>query len=180
MPCTRGQQALTVQWTALIYALVCNVIIVILMMVLVYTVNRQEKKSDRYVTPGQQKQRKNTINTAWQGVRYSASITIPFLPLYVFFVYAITSRWMQERKFLFWSYMAAIFSPLLGFNNACVFFYPRYKSYRQQNQDKSCMHCFFRTIGIGVPAWTSFRSEETRRTSDDDEPLKEALVENVV
>lgn len=181
IPCTRGNNALVVQYTALIYAMVCNVIIIIFMIALVLTVHKQESKSDQYLTKGQQKQRQNTINTAWQGIRYATAITIPFVPLYVFFFYSIMSQWMRAPDFLFWSYITAIVTPLIGFNNAYVFFYPRYKSYRQQHQDKSRMHCVFDTIGIGIPTWKSWkRSEDRIETTSDDSALTDALVENVI
>ena len=88
---------------------------------------------------------------------------------------------MRETNFIFWSYITAIVTPLIGFNNAYVFFYPRYKSYRQQHQDKSRMHCVIATIGIGTPTWKSWkRSEDRIETTSDDSALTDALVENVI
>ena len=141
--CTRGQNALLAQQIELLYALICNLVIIIFMGLLVLSVYRTEKKGDKYLSKGQAKKRDNTIETAWQGVRYGGAITVPFVPLYVFLGFSLRGTYMDETTNLVWfvslhnlrisyqifylvslfflpsnpQYLYIIFTPLLGFNN---------------------------------------------------------------
>jgi len=101
----------------LIYALVCNLVVIVFMVLLIFSVYSQEKKSDKYLFKGQEKHRDNTTSTAWQGVRYAGALTIPYLPLYVFLGYMLHHRAMGNGSLVFWLYLNAILTPLLGFNN---------------------------------------------------------------
>jgi len=170
VPCTRGENALIVQRATLMYALVCNLVVIVFMVLLIFSVYSQEKKSDKYLFKGQEKNRDNTTSTAWQGVRYAAALTIPYIPLYVFLGYTLKHRAMGNTELVFWLYLNAILTPLLGFNNACVYFYPRYKAYRKSNEDKSKFRCVSDTLGIGLPwksSWTSRANSDSNLT----EPL---------
>ena len=164
VPCTRGINSLIAQRIILLYCLACNLIIIMFMILLIYGVYSQEKKIDRYLTKGQMKNRDNTTNTAWQGVRYAAAMTIPFTPAYVFFGYNLRrNSEMSVGSFVFWMYMTAILTPLLGLNNSCVYFYPRYKTYRKGNQDKTFFRCVCDTLDIVPwrrPSWTSEPSSD--------------------
>ena len=51
---------------------------------------------------------------------------------------------------------------------ACVYFYPRYKAYRNSNEDKSRLRCVCDTVGI---AWPSCLKKGTNSDSDLSEPL---------
>ena len=115
--CTRGENAIIAQVATLMYALVCNLIVIIFMVLLIFSVYDQEKKSDKYLSKGQSKKRNYTIDTAWQGVRYATALTIPFLPLYVFMGYSLTNLEMHETTAIVWIYLNSILTPLLGFNN---------------------------------------------------------------
>eukprot|EP00984_Skeletonema_dohrnii_P000290 scaffold95_cov93-Skeletonema_dohrnii-CCMP3373.AAC.1 len=117
VPCTRGENALIAQRATLMYALVCNLIVIVFIVLLILSVYSQEKKSDKYLFKGQEKNRDNTTSTAWQGVRYAAALTIPYTPLYVFLVYMLQHRTMGNTSLVFWLYLNAILTPLLGFNN---------------------------------------------------------------
>ena len=115
--CARGINAIIAQVATFLYALVCNLIVIVFMVLLICSVYNQEKKSDKYLSKGQTKKRDYTIDTAWQGVRYSAALTIPFLPLYVFMGYSLTDVQMGETTSLVWIYLNSILTPFLGFNN---------------------------------------------------------------
>ena len=144
--CTRGKNALLAQQIELLYALICNLAIIIFMGLLVLSVYRTEKKGDKYLSKGQAKKRDNTIETAWQGVRYGGAITLPFVPLYVFLGVSLRGSDMNDtNSLLVWfvsldnlcicyllpdilpgltllsppnpQYLYIIFTPLLGFNN---------------------------------------------------------------
>jgi hypothetical protein len=111
--CTRGQNALLAQQIELLYALICNLVIIIFMGLLVLSVYRTEKKGDKYLSKGQAKKRDNTIDTAWQGVRYGGAITVPFLPLYVFLGVSLRGTSMNDTNSLVWfvSLAQSIVSP---------------------------------------------------------------------
>ena len=115
--CTRGENAFTVQAVTLLYALLCNLIVIVFMVLLICSVYKQEKKSDKYLSKGQSKKRDYTTETAWQGIRYSAALTIPFLPLYVSLGYSLTNVTPRDTTALVWIYLNSILTPLLGFNN---------------------------------------------------------------
>jgi len=117
VPCTRGTNAILAETISFLYSLFCNLIVIVFMGLLIFSVYSQEKKGDRYLSKGQEKNRDNTISTAWQGVRYAAALTIPFTPLYVFMWYTLRRANMGNVNLLFWSYLYCILTPLLGFNN---------------------------------------------------------------
>ncbi len=100
--CTRGQNALLAQQIELLYALICNLVIIIFMGLLVLSVYRTEKKGDKYLSKGQAKKRDNTIETAWQGVRYGGAITVPYVPLYVWLGVSLRGSSFDETNFLVW------------------------------------------------------------------------------
>ena len=117
VPCTRGENAVIAGQITLMYALVCNLVIIVFMGLLVFAVYFQEKKSDKYLSIGQLKKRDNTRDTAWQGVRYAAAITVPYLPLYVFCGYSMhRNQSMGEVKALVWLVRT------LALSNRCSFF----------------------------------------------------------
>eukprot|EP00986_Skeletonema_menzelii_P006006 scaffold2269_cov149-Skeletonema_menzelii.AAC.4 len=130
----------------------------------------QEKKGDKYLSKGQKKKRDYTIDTAWQGVRYAGALTIPFTPQYVSFGYSLLQTTPGETSVLIWVYLTSILTPLLGFNNACVYFYPRYKAHRKSNEDKTRFHCVCDTLGIAWKStWTKGANSETEASLS--EPL---------
>ena len=120
--CTRGVNAILAQYAALLYSLLCNLIVIVFMILLIWSVYNQEKKSDKYLSKGQSKKRDYTIDTAWQGVRYAAALTIPFTPSYVFAGYALFHTQISETSWVVWVYLTAILTPLLGFNNGKTLF----------------------------------------------------------
>jgi hypothetical protein len=202
VPCTRGANALIAQQIILLYNLLCTSIVVVFMGLLIFSVYRQEKKIDRYLSKGQEKNRDNTISTAWQGVRYAVALTVPFTPLYVFLVYTMRKTTMDEVNLIFWTYLNCILTPLLGFNNgktrldqftefvlfryktynrsslhiACVYFYPRYKACRKSNQDKTKFRCLCDTLGISLPCGKTLWTNKL----NSDENLTEPLVDDNV
>ena len=85
--CLRGgHNTQLLQSLSFAYALACNLIIIVFMGLLVFVVYSQEKKGDKYLAKGQAKKRDNTIDTAWQGVRYTGAFTLAYLTVYIFMV----------------------------------------------------------------------------------------------
>jgi hypothetical protein len=155
IPCTRGSDHGTqVSRTVLYgYLLFGNTAVVLFMGLLIFAVYKQEKKSDSYLTMGQEKNRKNTRSTAWQGVRFSTAYFVPYLIYYIWFVYnlELASRMeiiVSEAGYFVMLYWLAIVTPLLGAFNSVVYFYPRYTIHRKQHPDKSRMTCLFEVLGI--------------------------------
>lgn len=146
---------------------------------LVYTVCKQEKKSDQYLSKGQAKNRKNTINTAWQGVRYSSAYLVTYVTSYVVLGYDIVgSRYivgsrgktLSQAGLLTLEYFNVILTPLMGFFNAGVYFYPRYSAKRQQNPQLSKLTCLCYILGfdgVGERLCNMSRGKRDKPTPDD-------------
>ncbi len=181
IPCTRGSingsitGMVTTRLVLLFYMFLGNTTVFIFMGLLVYAVYKQEKKSDSYRTKGQEKNRKNSRRTAWQGVRFSAAYFVPYLMIYVYLFHDILSRVEGENvdgkvgvstaAYWFMYYWLAIMTPLLGAFNSAVYFKPRYTLYRKENSDKSRITCLNEVLGI------SFGLAETSETSTQATPL---------
>lgn len=85
--CLRGgHNTQLLQSLSFAFALACNLVIIIFMGLLVFVVYSQEKKGDKYLAKGQAKKRDNTIDTAWQGVRYTGAFVLAYLWVYIFMV----------------------------------------------------------------------------------------------
>ena len=155
IPCTRG--SIRSQYVSVImlfgYMLLGNTAVIVFVGLLIFTIYKQEKKSDSYLTEGQEKNRNNTRSTAWQGVRFSAAFFFPYIIYYVNFVLSLESVGGMTVVFSdaanwFAMYWLAIVTPLLGAFNSVVYFYPRYTIHRKQHPDKSRMTCLFEVLGI--------------------------------
>ena len=129
-----------VQTLQFAYTMVCNVAIIVFISLLVYSVYSQERKGDRYLSAGQRINRKNTIKSAWQGVRYICVFTMAYIWVYVFMVWNVTGQ-PRGTAFFVLFYVHVILNPLVGFGNALVYFKPRYDSYKEQNPEKTRMDC---------------------------------------
>lgn len=133
------------------YMLLGNIVVISFICLLVWAVYKQEKKLDSYLSKGQEKNRKNTQSTAWQGVRFSAAYLVPYLMFYIIFFYDkfAYDKVVSTTGEMLMIYYLVIMMPLLGAFNASVYFYPRYTTYRKQNVEKSRMACLCDVLGIG-------------------------------
>jgi hypothetical protein len=135
------------------YMLLGNIVVLVFMCLLIFAVYRQEKKSDRYIAKGQEKNRKNTRSTAWQGVRFSAAYILPYFMFYVFFFYHLIllgNGEASEALELVFVYWFVILTPMLGAFNSAVYFYPRYASHKKQYPEKSRMVCLCDVLGLEI------------------------------
>jgi hypothetical protein len=135
------------------YMLLGNIVVIIFIGLLIFAVFRKEKKSDRFLTKGQEKNRKSTRSTAWQGVRFSAAYLIPYFMFYVFFFWDLDGRDDDEVSVaveLVFVYWFVILMPLLGAFNSAVYFYPRYATHRKRNPEKSRMACLYEVLGLEI------------------------------
>eukprot|EP00984_Skeletonema_dohrnii_P010008 scaffold3867_cov115-Skeletonema_dohrnii-CCMP3373.AAC.8 len=149
--CTRGDQADYAQIAVFSYVLLGNLVLVVFICLLVYAVYKQEKKSDQYLSKGQAKNRKNTINTAWQGVRYSSAYFLTYFMSYVILGYDVIGddgRNISTAGEYTLEFFYVILTPLMGFFNAGVYFYPRYSAKRQQNPELNKMSCLCLVLGF--------------------------------
>lgn len=149
--CVRGNKALKAQIAVFSYVLLGNVAVILFICLLVYVVYKQEKKTDRYLSNGQATNRKNTMNTAWQGVRYSSAYFVTYLISYVLLGYDIigeSGKNLTEAGVYTIEYFYVILTPLMGFFNAGVYFYPRYTAKRKQNPQLSRTTCLCYVLGF--------------------------------
>ena len=139
---------------------------------LVYAVYKQEKKTDRYLSNGQTTNRKNTINTAWQGVRYSSAYFVTYLISYVLLGYDIigeSGKNLTEAGVYIIEYFYVILTPLMGFFNAGVYFYPRYTAKRKQQPQLSRTTCLCNVLGFDrIGERLSHMSRKTGTSNTDD------------
>lgn len=136
--CERGEGALKYLTFSMGYIFLCNVIIVTFVSMLVYEIFKQERKTDRYLSPGQERRRTNTKKTTRQGLRYIGAYILAYFPFYyILGSYAVGNIYLPDVI----KYLVLIFTPLLGFFNALLYFQPRYASYKESNPDKSWVVC---------------------------------------
>ena len=86
---------------------------------LIWTVFSQERKHDKYLTPGQERRRVNTNKTIWQGIRYIGAFVLAYFSLYISTIYRMLKK-APATNLLY--YLLLIFPPLLGVFNAFVYF----------------------------------------------------------
>ena len=111
--CHRGESARLVQTVEFAYSMACNVVIIIFMILLAYSVYSQERRGDAYLTVGQRKNRRQTYKTAWQGFRFVLAFTVPHIALYIFMMWNITGR-PRGAGFYALFYFHVTMNPLVG------------------------------------------------------------------
>jgi len=131
--CVRGQGAWRFRNSSGVITSICNSIVIIFAGLLVYTVFKRERSTDKFLTKGMEKRRVYTMKTAWQGIRYVGAFFATYIPLYITYYYRITKQDLPNWVV----YMTISVAPLLGVFNAFVYFRPRYIMYKEDNPDKS-------------------------------------------
>jgi hypothetical protein len=149
--CSRGEAADYGMGSIFGFVLLGNMVIAVFIGLLIVSVYRQEKKSDKYILKGQTPNRKNTRNTTRQGMRYTFAYFLAYFTLYVILAYDLIgshgANMTLAGKYTL-EYFYVILSPLMGAFNCAVYFYPRWKSKRQQNPESSAMTCLFQVLGF--------------------------------
>ncbi len=146
------------------YMLLGNILVAIFMCLLVCHVYKQEKKSDKYLSKGQDKNRTNTTNTSWQGVRFAAAYLIPYVMFYLIFichVARVDTKQLSTGGVQFVGAWLAIITPMLGVFNAGVYFWPRYQAHRKQHPEQSRMAGLLEVLGIDM-SWCFCCSRQER------------------
>jgi hypothetical protein len=160
--CERGEGALNYLTFSMGYIFLCNVIIVTFVSMLVYEIFNQERKTDRYLTPGQERRRANTKKTTRQGLRYIGAYFLAYFPFYfIIGCYAVGKIYLPYAI----KYLLLIFTPLLGFFNALVYFQPRYVSYKESNPNKSWIVCLSRVFNADLDSLLNSSVSVARRVS---------------
>ncbi|EJK67748.1 hypothetical protein THAOC_11181 [Thalassiosira oceanica] len=171
-PCERGStESLTIFFYLLVgLGALYNVTIVIFMVMLTHAIWKQERAMDRFLTPGQEKRRKQTRRTYKQGVRYVVSYLICWMPT---FIWAIIDHSHGPPVVLV--YMNLIIAPLWGFFLGGVYFVPRYETYREKNPSGGRLQALVHVLNIDIDLLeTTLASvddtigNETTLASDDD------------
>jgi len=69
---------------------------------------------------------------------------------FIFMVWNIIGAARAGTGFVIF-YLYVIFNPLLGLTNALVYYWPRYKSHKQQNPGQSRTKCICHDFHISIP-----------------------------
>mmetsp|Transcript_14944 Transcript_14944/g.34699 ORF Transcript_14944/g.34699 Transcript_14944/m.34699 type:complete len:375 (-) Transcript_14944:3999-5123(-) len=171
-PCERGStESLMIFFYLLVgTGVLYNVTIVVFMVMLTHAIWKQERAMDRFLTPGQEKRRKQTRRTYKQGVRYVVSYLICWMPT---FIWAIIDHSHGPPVVLV--YMNLIIAPLWGFFLGGVYFVPRYETYREKNPSGGRLQALVHVLNIDIDLLeTTLASvddttgNETTLASDDD------------
>lgn len=140
-----------------IYCMVCSIVVIVCVCMLIYIVFRNERKTDRYLTKGQEKRRVNTNKTIWQGIRYVGAFMLAYFSMYIITGYRMTEKAAPEVV----AYMGIILTPLLGLFNSFVYFRPRYIVYRENNIDDTRITALANVFDIHL----DYLSETSERLS---------------
>lgn len=154
--CTRGANARELQGGMFIVVALCSVVILIFMTLLVRTVRTHERKTDKYLTIGQEKRREMSDRAFWSAVRYISVFFVSNLPFYIYAFFDIT----REFAPIAITYLYVIIWPMFGVFNSFAYFRPKYLSYRAKNPDKSLIFCLCIVLDIDLGSWLS-RSDES-------------------
>jgi len=162
--CTRGENAIIPQIVTFAYALACNLVIVVFMLLIVYAVYSKEKRCDRYNrendTERRRASRKYTRKSAWQGLRYTGAFIVSYVWLYIFMGLnsaSLRGQLVKESDSLFvqhqvlfdtFFYFYCILTPLMGFFNALIYFRNKHVSYRGQHPEMSKMDSLCHVLQI--------------------------------
>ena len=129
---------------------------------LIWTVFSQERKHDKYLTPGQERRRMNTNKTIWQGIRYIGAFVLAYFSLLIGSFYRILHK--TPRTILIY-YLMIIFPPLLGVFNAFVYFRPRYIQYRERHPDSKRIEALGQVFNIDLDLLERGSSQLSKRLS---------------
>jgi hypothetical protein len=135
---------------------------------LVYEIYQQEKRTDRFLTSGQEQRRVNTSKTVWRGIQFIGVYLFSYFPSFVALDYRASGNLDIPDVF---DYLFVILLPLLGFFNALVYFRPRYATYKKRNPDSSWIVCMSNVLNIRATpdpnflASVLFSTSATRRWS---------------
>lgn len=178
--CIRGKNAKGYQIGAMIYFLLCFIIILTSMVRISFAVWRQERKGDTYLSAGEQRRRTYTVNTFQQGLRYTGVYAAGFIPATLAFKFC---TFEIRDKCIPILYFVVVLLPLVPFLNALNYFRPRYLRIKQANNEKSRMDCLCQVLGIQncLLRWRRRKSEDANTAtsqSPDTNPVWEENREN--
>ena len=193
--CERGRNAQVLsKWGATFPLIIKNVIVIVLVFVLFWTVLQTERQNDRYLSDGQGLNRKQSIRTGWQGIWYVGAFIMTYIPWYIIMGFNYRSKpipyWL-----LVWTVTVI---GLQGFFNALVYFRPNYLSNRDDYgmrdsmslvlnltskeslrlRDSQHMCIDKRTSNSMMGAATTLTSERSSPFSNDDNNISKALEQN--
>lgn len=161
VPCLRGSiESLMIFFYLIVgFGALYNVTIVVFMVMLTHAIWKQERAMDRFLTPGQEKRRKQTRRTYKQGVRYVVSYLVCWMPT---FIWAIIVTLSSHGLSVTLVYVNLIIAPLWGFFLGGVYFVPRYETYREKNPSEGRLQALAHVLNIDIDL------HETPLASDDD------------
>ena len=143
--CERGEGGVDYSNYSHGYTVFCAVIMITFVCLLVYEIYQQEKRTDRFLTSGQDQRRVNTSKTAWRGIQFIGVYFFSYFPSFVALGYRASGNLDIPDVF---DYLFVILLPLLGFFNALVYFRPRYVAFKKRNPDSSWIVCMSNVLNI--------------------------------
>ncbi|EJK47674.1 hypothetical protein THAOC_33590 [Thalassiosira oceanica] len=159
VPCLRGNTEATVIFFYLFvgFGALSNVTIVVFMVMLTHAIWKQERAMDRFLTPGQEKRRKQTRRTYKQGVRYVVSYLICWMPTFVGTIISL----LHGHSTVVLAYLNFIIAPLWGFFLGGVYFVPRYETYREKNPSQGRLQALAHVLNIDIDLPETTASDDT-------------------
>jgi len=143
--CKRGEGGVTYSNYSHGYTVFCAVIMITFVCLLVYEIYQQEKRTDRFLTIGQEQRRVNTSKTVWRGIQFIGVYFFSYFPSFVALGYRASGNLDIPDVF---DNLFVILLPLLGFFNTLVYFRPRYLACKKSNPDSSWIVCMSYVLKI--------------------------------
>eukprot|EP00578_Thalassiosira_sp_NH16_P023403 CAMPEP_0181097804 /NCGR_PEP_ID=MMETSP1071-20121207/11765_1 /TAXON_ID=35127 /ORGANISM="Thalassiosira sp., Strain NH16" /LENGTH=438 /DNA_ID=CAMNT_0023180311 /DNA_START=139 /DNA_END=1455 /DNA_ORIENTATION=+ len=135
-------------WVGIVPFMVAFVIIVCAMVVLAYSVLKQERTMDRYRREGEGVNRNMTTQTSLQGMCYIAAFGVCWIPWCIYGMIEINHGHIPIAL----AYIHNLTMPLQGFFNSLVYFRPRYTSRRASNPGESRTSSVLSVLKVVLPA----------------------------
>ncbi|KAL7551768.1 hypothetical protein ACHAWF_014964 [Thalassiosira exigua] len=170
--CVRGEGAWDYWYVFVAFSMICNIIIIGSVVLLTWSVYNQERKTDKYLTRGQERMRESTTKTFWQGIRYILAYMLAYIPLYMFAYYRLVLRWPPA---VVW-YLNITLTPLLGVFLSFAYFRHRYLTFRKINPEATLIASLSNVFNIDIDYHRS--STEGDLSNDLERVLASPLLEH--
>ncbi|KAL9184612.1 hypothetical protein ACHAXT_012582 [Thalassiosira profunda] len=169
--CERGESARELKIARFTCICLANLVIVVSVFVLVWHVMKSEKRmADTNILS--EPSNDLTMKVVWQGIWYIAAFFFCWGPWYVWqwrrIMHGMETMSSVESPAL--AYFISVTYPLQGVANACVYFRPSYRKFRERDRAEWRIASVFRTLDLNVPGWLSvdyWRSLTVRLRDDD-------------
>lgn len=166
--CTRGSNAREIKIARFACICLANITIVVSVCVLIQHVVSTERRMASDATGSSYGL---SIKITWQGIWYVAAFFFSWGPWYVWQWIRITSgmKIISSVDSPALVYVISITYPLQGVANAFVYFRPRYRKFRERDNDELRLASAFRALDIKVPKVLSVEWWRALPSNNDDD-----------